>query len=394
MLRIFLFTVFFTFGCCENLEVDIKSKCGILINGNTGAILYEKNANSLHYPASVTKIASVLFVLEHASDITLPMTATKEALKPICPKLKIENEFEDPSHLLETDGTMMHLKEGEQISLRSLLYGMMLISGNDASNVVAQEFGGTIGNFVEELNTFVKEVGCNNTNFCNPHGLHHPEHVSTAYDLAFIAKRAFMNPFFKKLAIAKNYFLPKTNLQPQRQINQKNRMINKGKFYYPYAIGGKSGYHKKAKYNLMCAAEKNDRFLIAVVLGAPSSDQRYKDIQKLFDTAFSERLIDHALISENKVFEREIEGGQKNLLAKLKKEIKIQYYPSEKQEDIKAFIHWDKEVSFPIQQGEKVGEVKIMTKDNQVLLQEDLVAKEDLSATILYRITSFLTGLF
>src|SRR4029077_17116965 len=121
---------------------------------------------------------------------------------------------------------------------------------------LAEASSGSIPAFVEDLNKYLKDIGCHATHFCNPHGLHHPDHVTTAYDLALLTMRAIHHPELKKIFQAKNFPYPRTTKQPAREIREFNRLIKNGKYFYPYALGGKTGFTSKAQYTLAAAAEK------------------------------------------------------------------------------------------------------------------------------------------
>ena len=144
----------------------------------------------------------------------------------------------------------------------------------------------------------------------------------------------------------------------------------------------------------MCAAEKKGRFLIAVIFGAKSTDQRFIQARKLFDTAFSEKLVHQTLVSNEKRFSKAITGAAQDLFAQLKEEISIDFFPSEEKEGLKAYIQWDQDLSLPISKGDKVGEVQIISKDQQLLKKGFVYASKDVSMTISYKIKNFFSKLF
>src|SRR5690606_27597099 len=127
-----------------------------------------------------------------------------------------------PSYWLESDGTMMHLKVGEMVTLDALLHGMMLVSGNDAANVVAEHIEGSVPQFMDSLNEYLQSIGCKNTKYSNPHGLTHHEHWSTAYDLAVMTRKALKIPKFREIVSTLVYTKPKTNKQPQSELRLTN----------------------------------------------------------------------------------------------------------------------------------------------------------------------------
>src|SRR6185437_6437502 len=143
---------------------------------------------------------------------------------------------------------------GEEMPLKEYLYGMMVRSGNDAANVIAEYVSGSIPTFMQELNDYLKQIGCLNTTFCNPHGLHHPDHKTTAFDMALLTREAMKNPVFREIVSTVRHKRPKTNKRPAAVLVQTNRIIKSGtQYYYPKAIGVKTGYHSRAQNTLVAA---------------------------------------------------------------------------------------------------------------------------------------------
>lgn len=247
----------------KSLELNLTARAAVLMNAETGAILYEKNGHTMLAPASVTKTATALYLLE--SQKLRPDQIIKVSHEAI--RSRPSEATGDP-HWLIPDGTIMGLKRGEEISVEALLHGLMLISGNDAANVLAEAHSGSVPRFVNELNDYLRqEIGCSDTHFSNPHGIHDKTHYSSAYDLCLIAQRALKLPKFREIVSKVVYECPKTNKRPAMEIRQFNALLKKGKHYYPHAIGIKTGYHSNAMHSLVAAAEQNGRTLIAAVLG-------------------------------------------------------------------------------------------------------------------------------
>ena len=201
---------------------------------------------------------------------------------------KIRCNFTQPPYRLEPDGTHIGIKKGEILTLHDLLKGMLIASGNDASNVIAQALGPSIPKFMEGLNSYLEEIGCRHTHFCNPHGLHDPKHMSTAYDLALITRKALKNSVFCEIVSQPRFMRPKTNKQAAATFLQGNRLIRAGKFYYSKAIGVKTGYHAKAKNTFVGAAQADGRTLIVVLLGYHDRSVLFQDAIKLFEAAFKQ----------------------------------------------------------------------------------------------------------
>ncbi|NGX63334.1 MAG: hypothetical protein KR126chlam6_00742, partial [Candidatus Anoxychlamydiales bacterium] len=275
---------------------------------------------------------------------------------------------------LESDGVMFDIVPGEKLSLKDLLHGAIVISGCDASNVAAESLEGSIETFMQSLNLYIKKRGIVDTHLTNPHGLHMPEHVSTAIDIAKMTKLAIKNPNFLKIFSCKFFIRPQTNKQNKKEIITNNKLMKPGEYYYKNVIGSKTGYHAKAKYNLVSVAKKDNRTLIAVVLGCSTTDVRFEDTIKLFNLAFSEKKQTKVLIEKEKLFFSKINGAAKIVKASLKYDLDIDYYLSEEM-DLKAIVVYD-DLKAPIKMGQKVATIEIKNKDNEIIQKANLYAKQ------------------
>jgi D-alanyl-D-alanine carboxypeptidase (penicillin-binding protein 5/6) len=360
------------------LELELKAKSAILMNAESGAILFEKEAHLPSYPASITKVATALFVIEHQKDLFRQAVVSRESLLGRPAK---GGPF--PAYRLEADGTMMGLKIGETLPLEVLLHGLLMVSGNDAANVLAEAVGGTIPQFMQELNLYLSSIGCKETRFCNPHGLHHPDHQSTAYDLALIAKRALQEPLFRSLCSKEFYVKPATNKQPETKLQTFNHLLRtKSPFFYSKAIGIKTGNHSAAGRTMIAAAEQDGRTLIAVILGCEKQADRYSDAKSLFEAAFKEQRMKKTFFTGSETYSYSIEGAKTSLQAGVAGEVAIQYFPTEEPE-LKAFLRWECP-PLPIHKGSQVGELRLVDSTGKVVERTPLLAKEDVERTLLF----------
>ena len=262
------------YGC----NVETVSSAVYLENLDTGAVVFEKNADTQMYPASTTKIMTYVVVADHVADLDGTMVDIKE----------------DVLTGLDPESTVMGLSDhvGEQYSVRELLYGMMLPSGNDAALVLADFVGSGISGFVEMMNSKAAELGCQNTRFANPHGLHDPNHYTTARDMALIAKYARTLPGFMEITNTLSY-TPSRFTQPVTNTNYMFSTTEQGgKYYYAYTKGIKTGYTDEAGKCLVTTAEKDDFTYLCIALGAQYSfteDVNYAmlDTAKLYDWAYT-----------------------------------------------------------------------------------------------------------
>lgn len=361
------------------LDVDVSARSAILMNADSGAILFEKHAHVPSFPASTTKIATALFILDHK----MPSLDTMVTVSAECLKLKdLKNPLSCPSHWQEIDGTKMGLVRGEILSLESLLHGLMLVSGNDAANVLGESLSGSVPNFIDEMNQYVRSLGCQNTCFKNPHGLHHPEHRTTAYDICLITKKALKIPKFREIVSKISYMKPKSNKQPLTEIKQHNPLVKEGKHYYPKAIGVKTGFHSAAGNCLVAAAEHEGRTLIAVAFGCEKRHARYEDAVRLFETAFAEKKERKRFLGPEQIFSHDVAGSKIPLRAALAQEIAIEYYPAE-EPSCKAFVHWEM-TKLPIRKGQKVGEIRLVDQEGNLLQKQDLAALQEVKGTFFF----------
>ncbi len=369
----------------EPLSFSGSAEKAILINGKTGVILFEKNMHTPAFPASITKIATALYVLNMCGDqLDVKLKATQDALASISPLAKKQSNYRNPPHWLETDGGHIGIKIGEELTLRDLLYAMLVCSANDAANVIAHHVGGTIPKFMTELNLFLKEVGCKHTHFLNPHGLHHPDHITTAYDQAIIAREAMKDPLFRIMVSTVSYTAAKTNLEFERTFKQTNRLLRDGAHYYPYSIGIKTGTTSAAGKPLIAAAEKQGRELIAVVLETQGV-KRYEDTIKLFETAFNQPKMRRALLPKGvQKLKSRVVGGRGWLKTALPNGLSYDFYPAEEL-PVKATVQWEIP-PVPIEKGAIVGEVKVLDSKGNAVKSAPLLAAEKVKPTLFFQL--------
>lgn len=365
--------------------MEVRAEAAILINADTGAILYEKNPYELHYPASTTKVATGLFVLkQRGDDLDHVVSACRDAVVSISQEAKRKSNYRHPAYWLEPDGCHIGLKDGEQMSIRDLLCGMLVVSGNDAANVLAQEVGGTIPAFMDQLNAYLKEIGCKQTTFYSPHGLHHPQHQTTAFDLALMTREALKNPTFCQIVSIVRWTRPKTNKQQATALLQSNQLLRKGALHYPKAIGVKTGYHCKAKHAFIGAARSEGRTLIAVLLACPQRKHLFEDAIKLFDAAFNQPKIQlTALQAGPQSFTLTLPHADRPITTELAEQLSVEYYPSEDPQP-KCLLYWEA-AAVPIEKGQRVGRVQLVAQNGTVLKEAPLYASEEVSKTMWLR---------
>lgn len=249
---------------------NIYSEAGIVMDADSGAILYAKNIDAPHYPASITKVLTGLVALEH-NELTDIVTITPEDY-----------------NFLKKGDNHIGLKNKEQITMEDALHGTLLASGNEVAHAVASNTEGGYDNFIKLMNEKAKELGCMNSNFVNSHGLHDDNHYTSARDMALIAMAAFHNTEFMRITGTKLYTIPTTNITNEtRSFENHHRMLFQGRTqYYEYCVGGKTGYTDKALNTLVTLASKDGMNLVAVVLRTHGTGNTYNDTRTMLDYAF------------------------------------------------------------------------------------------------------------
>lgn len=257
---------------------NLKTYCPscILIEANTGKILYEKNSNDVRFPASTTKIMTAILTVEN------------------CNLDDVATVSHNAVYSIPYDYTHASLKEGEELTIEQLLYALMIPSANDAAIVLAEHISGSVEEFAKLMNKRAEELGCKNTHFVNPNGIHSKDHTSTSYDLALMGKFAMQNSIIRKIVSTTQFTLPATNKysKTDRIFNNSNDLLNTySRYYYEGTTGVKTGYTGEAGNCIIASAKKNDFEVILVVLGGESTNtglsQRYLDCKTLFDYAFN-----------------------------------------------------------------------------------------------------------
>lgn len=257
----------------ENLTGDqLAAVSAILIEADSGMVIFEKNADQLMFPASTTKIMTILLgIMAGNLDDTVIVSAT--ALS---------------GGVSDSGSSRLGLREGEEIVFRDLLYGTMIRSGNDGANVIAEYISGSVPNFVALMNETAAVFGMTNTHFANPHGLHDDTHYTTVRDMAILAREAMKSDVFRDIVSTTSYNMPKTNEQRARTVSlEKDIRVSDYSHYYPYANGIKTGTTSAAGYCFVGSASKDGVDLIAVVFYSGYYD-RWRDTKKLFEYGFSQ----------------------------------------------------------------------------------------------------------
>lgn len=266
----------------ENLsEGHLTAGSAILIEEESGDVIFEKNADVVMYPASTTKIMTVWLALEMLRD-----QSDKSAGTGIYQKVTVSENAVN----IAADESSAKLAAGEEVRLIDLMYAAMLLSGNDAATAIAEGLCGSVEGFAALMNQTAAALGCANTHFVNANGLHDENHYTTARDMAIIARAAMQNETFRDIAACTSYAMPKDNIYRSRKIENRNKFLNKAetRAYYADGTGIKTGTTSAAGNCFVGSAKRDGVSLISVALGATDDIARYTDTQRLMNYGFSQ----------------------------------------------------------------------------------------------------------
>ena len=251
--------------------IDVASLSAIVMEVETGTVLYEKAADDAHYPASITKIMTALIAIENC-DMDEVVTFSANAV-----------------YSVEAGSSSIARDVGEEMTMEQCLYGMLLESANECANAIAEHVAGDISSFADMMNKKATELGCTNTHFVNANGLPDEEHYISARDMAIISSEAYKNDTFAKIVGTKTYVIPPTNKHEEETLlNNHHKMLHyykTRKYIYDYCVGGKTGYTVAANNTLVTYARKDGMTLVCVVMCATSPDH-WTDTRALFDYCF------------------------------------------------------------------------------------------------------------
>lgn len=260
----------------ENLSPDqLYAASAVLMTLDKGEVIFEKDPDTIRYPASMTKILTVLLGITLVDDLYQKVTISETAVN------------------VPSDSSTMYLKVDEEVRFIDILYGTMLLSANDGANVIAETVSGDIPRFINLMNETAASFGCLNTHFVNAHGYHDDNHYSTARDMAIIAREAMKNETFREIAGTVTYQIPRSNKQRARTITTKSEYMLTGteekpnQYFYEYATGIKTGSHSHSGYCFAGAASKNGVDLISIVMFT-GKRARWADTIKLMNYGFSQ----------------------------------------------------------------------------------------------------------
>lgn len=329
----------------ESMEKNVTTgaQSMILIEGSTNRILNGKNAHAKRYMASTTKIMTAITVLENTKDIN-----------------KI---IKVPAAAVGVEGSSIYLALDEEISIKDLLYGLMLQSGNDCAAALAITTGGSVKDFAKMMNEQAYKIGAKSSNFVTPHGLHDDNHYTTAYDLAIISSYALKNPTFKEIVSTKSYTCKWFGKDYNRIIKNKNKILST----FEGGDGVKTGFTKKAGRCLVSSATRDGMQLICVVLNC---GPMFEDCSSLMEEGFSRYKL-QTIIGENESFKCDsvANSRKKEINASTMSNIALPVTDKEAEQIVKV-AEFNENLTAPIKKGTEVGNLKIYLSKQLLFTQK------------------------
>ncbi|MDU2066702.1 MAG: D-alanyl-D-alanine carboxypeptidase family protein [Sporomusaceae bacterium] len=340
-------------------EPVITAKSAIVIEASTGKVLYEKNADERRYPASTTKVMTLITALEAG---------------------KMDDIVTTSANAAQTEGSSLSLTVGEQLSMLNMLYGMMMISGNDATVAVAEHISGSVGAFAHLMTEKAQKIGATHTHFTNTSGLPDPNHYTTVADMAKITAYGYRLPLFEDIVSTKVKQLPWQGKPYNRELFNENRML----WLYDGANGVKTGYTDAAGRCLISGAKRDGVQLIVVVF---DSERMWDDSIALLNYAFLKVQAEPLLKQGDIVKTVKVEAGkEENAVALYASKDLFMAVSQGDQKEFKTQIDAPDTITAPVVKDQKIGEVRLLYKgkviDSADLLAQDTVEKKSLFKTM------------
>ena len=344
-------------------ELSVNSKASLIVETNSGKIIYENNAEAKNYPASVTKILTAIIVLENC-ELDEMVTVSQGAISNV-----------------PTNYVVAPLFVGEQMRVEDLLYALMLKSSNDAAYVLAEHVGGSVEGFSDMMNKKAEELGCKNTHFVNPNGIHNDDHYTTAYDMYLISKYAMQNEKFVEIVSTYQYTLPATNKysKSDRVMNNTNMFINPNSKYYDENVRGiKTGTTLEAGNCLITDIAKNDFDVIVVILGAETKESKFSETSKMINYTFDNYTITDVYKKGDVIKNIDVDKATeetKNLNLVISEDISVINNINIDVKEIEPEIILNQGIEAPIKEGQELGKIKYTVDGLEY--EANLVAEKD-----------------
>lgn len=357
----------------QSTDLVTNVKSAILIERDTGKVLYQKNSNEELPPASMTKIMTMLLIMEAIDQ----------------GKLKWNEKIRTSEYAASMGGSQIFLEPGEEMTTKQMLMGIAIGSANDAAVAMAERIGGSEQAFVDMMNAKAKQLGLKHTHFENVTGLPVKGHYSTAHDMAIMAKELLKYEDITKFTGMYESYL-RENSDKKFWLVNTNKLVR----FYPGVDGLKTGFTQEAKYCLTATAQRNGMRVIAVVFGAPTSKERNAQISKMLDYAFSQ-YVTHPMFKRNQLVGKAhvSKGKSKSVDAVTSEPLSLLTKKGVKTDGVQRKVILQKHLQAPIHKGDKVGTIKLI-QDGKVVMESSLVAGNDVQEAGWWTLYKRVFGMF
>ncbi|MBO9129815.1 D-alanyl-D-alanine carboxypeptidase family protein [Bacillus sp. 165] len=341
----------------SKLNLVDKASSAVLLEQDTGKVLYEKNSNEKLPPASMTKIMTMLLIMEEINK----------------GKLTLKDKIRTSEYAASMGGSQIFLEPGEEMTVDEMLKGIAIASGNDASVAMAEHIAGSEEAFVEMMNKKAKSLGLKNTNFQNPTGLPAENHYSTAYDMAVMAKELMKYSLIRQYTGKYEDYL-RQNTEKKFWLVNTNKLVR----FYPGVDGVKTGFTGEARYCLTASAMKNGMRVIAVVMGAPTSKERNAQVTKLLDYAYAHYTTKQMYKKDQPIAAIKVNrGSEKKVSLVAAENVSVLSKKGESIAKVKKQVIMEKSVKAPIKKGDALGTL-VLKNGDEVISKTMLVASADI----------------
>lgn len=362
-----LFLFFFLLSGVKAEELAENAESAILLEVSTGKVIYEKNADKKLAPASMTKVMSMLLIME-AIDTG---------------KLSFTDEVVISDNASSMGGSQIFLQTGEKYKVQELLKGIAVASGNDAVVAMAEKVSGSVSSFVDAMNNKAESLGLKNTHFDNPHGLESANHYTTARDMSVMAKELLKHEKILEFTSIYEDYLKKPDGSSIWLVNT-NRLVR----FYEGVDGLKTGFTDQAGYCITTTAKRGDMRLLSVVMNAETSDLRSKDTVNMLNYGFNTYKLDILIPKDKEVGETKIEKGNiASTKLYIEQDVTILSKVTDDKEEFTYNLKVDN-LKAPIPSGEVVGSLEVVDGNGNIVKEVNVVIKDEIKKVSIF--TSFL----
>ncbi|WP_416149642.1 D-alanyl-D-alanine carboxypeptidase family protein [Salipaludibacillus sp. HK11] len=349
----------------ENQDFADEATSAILMERDTGEVLYEKNSNEALPPASMTKIMTMLLIMEAIDDGDLSW----------------DEKVRTSERAASMGGSQIFLEPGEEMTVEQMMKGIAIASGNDASVAMAEHLAGSEKEFVRLMNERAKELGLKNTNFVNSNGLPAENHYTSSYDLAIIGKELLHHEKITEFTSVYEDYLREDSDDPFWLVNT-NKLVK----FYPGVDGLKTGFTRDAMYCLTATANKDGMRMISVVMGAPTPKDRNRQITEMFDYAYSQYKLHNLYEAQDVLGKVRVDkGSNREVDVMIEEPLSILIKKGEDIEGMTEKVTLNKDVKAPIEQGTQLGKI-VLENDGKEVTSKNLVASDSIERASLWQL--------